>query len=123
MAKLTNNKVNRSVANQVSNREFSEVCSEVYTVEEFCNMKGVKKIDIRINPKTINDTTGKNNLFMVFGAETGAVAAKVQEGFWNRNEGPERPMIGLMNLEDGSQIYTLFNQGGAETAFSLGLED
>lgn len=123
MAKLTNNKANQSVANQVSNREFSEVCSEVYTVEEFCNMKGVKKIDIRINPKTINDTTGKNNLFMVFGSETGAVAAKVQEGFWNRNEGPERPMIGLMNLEDGSQIYTLFNQGGAETAFSLGLED
>lgn len=122
MANLIN-KANQSAANQVSNREFSEVCSEVYTVEEFCNMKNVKKIDIRINPKTVNEQTGKNNLFMVFGSETGAVAAKVQQGFWNNNEGPERPMIGLMNLEDGSQIYTLFNQGGAETAFSLGLED
>lgn len=123
MAKLTSNRANQSVANSVSNRSFDEACAEVYTIEEFCEMQGIKKIDIRVNPKVINERTGHNNLFLSFGKDTGAVSEKVQRAYWENGETPNRPMIGLMNLEDGSQIYQLFNQGGGESAFSLGLED
>lgn len=122
MASLINNKANKSAATQ-STRTFDEACAEVYTIEEFCEMQGIKKIDIRVNPKVVNERTGHNNLFLSFGKETGAVSEKVQRAYWEDGQTPDRPMIGLMNLEDGSQIYQLFNQGGAESAFSLGLED
>lgn len=123
MATLVNKSANKSVANQVSNRSFDEVCTEVYSVEEFCKMQGIKQIDIRVNPKKVNEKTGEPNLFLVFGNQTGSVSEKVQRAYYERGETPDRPMIGKMRMDDGSEVFTLFNQGGAESAFTLGLEE
>lgn len=123
MATLVNNKANKSASTQVSNRSFDEVCTEVYSVEEFCKMQGIKQIDVRINPKKVNEKTGEPNLFLVFGKETGSVSEKVQRAYYERGEMPDRPMIGKMLMDSGEEVFTLFNQGGAESAFSLGLEE
>lgn len=116
--------------NPASSVEYSDIhqkekpeYNEIFSIEEFCKMQGIKQIDIQINPKKVNPKTGEKNLFLVFGKETGIVAEKVQRAYYEKGEMPDRPMIGLTITEDGSQIYTLFNQSGSESAYSLGLED
>lgn len=72
---------------------------ETLTVEQFKSRMQVSKIQVKQNPKT-----GK--LFMVFGAETGAISSK---GI------PEHPMVSLVE-GDGGKFWMLHEEAqGAPT--------
>lgn len=82
----------------------------VLTVEEFLAQTGAKGIEVKADPKSINEKTGKNNLFMVYGEQIGAVSTKIQQKFYEEGIGPDNPMIGMSEDKNGKRHFTLFNE-------------
>lgn len=124
MATLT--RKNSKVSKVNSGRSFDESCKESYTLEEFVEEMGIKGgVQLIENPKSVNEATGENNIFMLFRSngkdQTGSVANKVQQKIRSGEGLPEDLMIGLFQTDGGEEIYTLFERGnGGNVLFTLG---
>lgn len=94
---------------------------EVFTIEEFLTQTGAKGIEVKADPKSINEMTGKNNLFMVFGEQTGAVSTEIQRKYYEEGVRPHMPMIGLSEGKDGKALYTLFDLNIEDNTYEFDL--